>query len=84
MSHGRHIFTKASDLEKATVYTYPQSDYAIPHWKYVLWFCAKCPCINMPDQETDNQSSKTTPYIRFHIYQIIGRCTIQGIIISKY
>ena len=51
-----------------------QSDHALPHWKCVLWCCANCPCINLPDQETDNQYSETTPSIRFHIYHIIRRC----------
>ena len=26
------------------------SYYALPHWKYVLWCCADCLCINIPDQ----------------------------------
>ena len=78
MPHGRHIYAKSSDTEKATICTYPQSDNALPHWKYVLRCCAKCPCINLPDQETDNQYSETTPSIRFHIYHIIGNCTARS------
>ena len=36
MSHGRHIYAKASDMENATMCTYPQSDHALPHWKFLL------------------------------------------------
>ena len=62
---------------------YPQSDHAMPHWKCVLQFCAKCTCINIPDQETDNQYSEKTPSIRFHIYHTIGHCTDHNIITLK-
>ena len=65
MPHGRHIYDKASDMAKDTMCTYPQSDHALPHWKCVLWCCAEFPCISLPDQEIDNQYSKTTPSIRF-------------------
>ena len=73
--HGRHIYDEVSDTENATMCTYSQSDHALPHWKYVLRCCAKCQCINLPEQETDNKYSETTPSILFHIYHIIGRCT---------
>ena len=26
------------------------SDYALPHWKFVLQCCSDCLCINIPDQ----------------------------------
>ena len=51
MPHGSHIYAKASDMENATMCTYPQSDHALPHWKCVLRCCSDCPCINIPDQE---------------------------------
>ena len=50
MSHGRHIYAKASDMENATMCTYPQSDHALPHWKFVLRCCADCTYININDQ----------------------------------
>ena len=78
MLHGRHICSKSSDMINATMFTYSQYDHALTHWKYVLRCCAECPCINIPNQETDNQNSDTTPSIRFHIYHIIGRCTSHG------
>ena len=73
--HGRHIYDKAYGVAKSTVWPYPQYDHALPHWKCVLRLCAYFPCINIPDQEKDNQYSETTPSIRFHIYRIISRCT---------
>ena len=48
--HGRHIYSKASDMAKAKMFTYPQSDHALPQRKCVLWCCAECPFINLPDQ----------------------------------
>ena len=78
MPHGRHIYAKSSDMEKATMCTYPHFDHVLTHWKCVLRYCAKCPCINLTEQETDKNYSETTPSIRFHIYHIIGRCTAHG------
>ena len=75
MPHGRRIYAKASDMAQATMCTYPQSSHALPHLKCVLLCCTYCPCINLPDQETYNHNSDTTPSIRFHIYLIIARCT---------
>ena len=60
MPYGLHIYSKASDMAQAKMYTYPQSYHALPHCKCVLRCCADCPCINLPDQETYNQSSYTT------------------------
>ena len=75
MPHGFHIYSKAYDMSKATMRTYTQSDHVLPHWKYVLRCCAKCPSINLPDQEKDYQYSITSPSIRFHIYHLFARCT---------
>ena len=60
------------------MYTYPQSDRALPHSKCVLRCCADCPYINIPDQETNLKYEETTPSIRFHVYHIISRCTSHG------
>ena len=75
---GRHIYYKASDMAKATMCAYPQSDHALSHWKRVLQCYADCPCISIPDQETDNQYSDKRTSIRFHIYHIIAHCTAHG------
>ena len=74
MPHGCHIYAKAYDMTKATMCAYPQSDHVLPHWKCVMICCAKCPSINIPDQETYDQYSDTIPSIHFHIYHIIARC----------
>ena len=78
MPHGRHVYAKSADMSKATMFTYPQSDNALPHWKCVLRCCTYCPCINLTNQVTYHQNSDTTPSIRFHVYHIIGRCTADG------
>ena len=53
MSHGSHIYAKASDMENATMCAYPQYDHGLPHWKCLLRCCAEFPHINLPDQETN-------------------------------
>ena len=78
MPHGRHIYAKAYDMEKATMCAYPQSDHALPHWKCVLRCCAKFPSVNIPDQETDDQYSDTSPLISFHIYHMVACCIAHG------
>ena len=78
MTNGCRIYDKASDMEKAKICAYPQSDQALPHWKAVLRCGADCLCINLPDQERYNKYSDTTPSIRFHIYNIITCCTSYG------
>ena len=45
MPHGRHIYVKSSDMANATMFSNPHSDYALPHWKFLLRCCAYCPCI---------------------------------------
>ena len=55
MPHGRRIYEKSYDMEKATMCKYPQSDHALPHWEYVLQCCSKFSGINILDEETDYQ-----------------------------
>ena len=57
MPHGRHIYTKSSDMEKAKMCAYQQSYHALPHCKFVFQCCDKCPCVNRPGQETYDQYS---------------------------
>ena len=81
--HGRYVYAKSSDMEKSTMRIYPQSDHALPHWKFVFRCCAECQHINLPYQETNKKDEETTPSIKFHIYHIIARCTAHGRIPSK-
>ena len=78
MPHGHHIYAKSSDMESSTMCTYTQSYHAWPHWEFLLRCCAKCPSINITDQEIDDQYSNTSPSIRFHIDYLITRCTTHG------
>ena len=83
MPNGRHIYAKAYSMEQSAMCAYTQSDHALPHCKCVFRCCAECPCINLPDQETENHNSDTTPSIRFHIDHIIGHCTAHSRISLK-
>ena len=78
MTHGRHIYSRASNMAKEKMCSYPQSDHELPHCKCLFQCCPKCPCLNIPDQETDDQYSYTTPSIRFFIYRLISICTVHG------
>ena len=78
MPYGRHIYSKVYDMLKATRCANPQSDNAVPHWKFLLRCCAQCPSINIPDQETDDKHPNPSPSIRFHIYHLIACCTKHG------
>ena len=83
MPHRHRIYAKASDMEKTAKFAYPQSDDAFLHWICVLLCCAECSCINLLDQEIDNQYSDTKTSISFCIYYIIVSCTDHGILPLK-
>ena len=78
MPHGSHIYAKASDMAKATMCEYPQPYHSLPNCKCVMRCCSKCPSVNIPGQETDDQYSNTSPPICFHVYHLIARCTTHG------
>ena len=40
---------------------YTHSDHSLTHWKRVMRCCDKYPRVNLPDQETDDQYSDTSP-----------------------
>ena len=65
MPHGRHIYAKSYDMENATMCTYPHSDHALSHWKFVLRCCANCPCIDLSDQEINKNVKKQHPQLGF-------------------
>ena len=58
MPHGRRIYAKESDMANAKIFTYPQYDHALPHWKYVLRCRSDCAYINLPDQERKKMKKK--------------------------
>ena len=78
MPHGLRIYAKAYDMSKATMCAYTQSYHALPHWKCVMWCCAKCTSVNIPDKETDDQYSNTSNSNIFHVYHLISCCTTHG------
>ena len=65
MPHGCHIYAKESDMAKATLCTYTQSDYALTHWKCVLRCCDDFPCINLTEQEPYKNMKKKHPQLGF-------------------
>ena len=65
MPHGSHIYAKASDIANATMCTYPQSEHALPNWKFVLRCCADCPCINITNQEITKNMMKQHTQLGF-------------------
>ena len=78
MPHGRHIYAKAYDTEKATMCAYTQSDHALPHCKCVIRCCAKFTSVNITDPETDDKYLDTNTSIKFNIYHLIARCSTHG------
>ena len=84
MPHGHYIYAKAYDMVKATMCAYTRYNHVLSHCKCVMWWCAYCTFINLPDQEIDNQYSYTTPSIWFYIYYIIEFYTDHSRISLKY
>ena len=50
--YGRQIYAKLYDMTKETMCPYSHSDNALTHRKCRCG--AKCPSVNLPDQETDH------------------------------
>ena len=76
MPYGHHIYAKAYDMEKSTMWAYSQSCHALPQWKCALRCCSKCLSINLPDQETNDKYPNPSPSIRFHVYHLIARAPV--------
>ena len=76
MPHGRHIYATADDMVMATMSVYPPSKHAMIHYKCVLGCCSNCPCIDLPDQESDRHYSNVFPSINFHVYHLIAQCAV--------
>ena len=58
MPHGKHKFNIESYMDMATMCAYPSSTYELPHCKFVLWYCAQFPCIDIPSPESYQNNSK--------------------------
>ena len=71
MPNGQYIYAKASDMAKAKMCTYPQSDHALPHRKFVLRCCAECPYSNLSYQETNKTMKKPHPQLGFTFITIL-------------
>ena len=52
-------------MSKAAMFIYTKSDHALPYCKCVLWCCADCSYINIPDQEKDENMKKQHPQLCF-------------------
>ena len=76
--HGCHIYATESDMAMTTICAYPPSQHALPHWKYVLRCFYNITSICLPDQESDKHYSNISSSIRFHIYDLITQCTVNG------
>ena len=63
MPNGRHIYSKAYDMARATMCAYSQSDHVIPKLKCILRCCSQYPSINIPDQKTYDNNPNPSPSI---------------------
>ena len=78
MTHGKHIFNIASDMDMSTVCAYESSKYALPHWKCVLRCCSQFTHIDIPITESYHKNSNVSPTKHFCEYQTISRCIVYG------
>ena len=73
------IFSKKYMIWKSKKCVHTHSQIMCDHTGNVYCdFFSKCPSINLPDQETDDQYPGTIPSISFHIYHLIARCKKHG------
>ena len=52
--------------------------HGMPHWKWVLRCCDKCPSIVLPSQEENKDTTNTCPTIRFNVYRNVSFFNIHG------
>ena len=62
---GVHIYTKASEMATAKISPFPYLYHTIPHCKYLLRCCDKCPSMFIPSQEENIDTTNTCPTIHF-------------------
>ena len=73
---GLPLHAKSSHAAFSTMCSFPVESIHIPHFDCVLKCCTKCPNLQIPAEEcsTDDQ----IPYIKYHIYKNVYRCTLCG------
>ena len=76
ISHRRHIYQTSPYMDTATMCVCPSSLYELIHCKCVLHCCAKYPCIDISNQESDKNKSMICPKIHFHVYNLVSHCTV--------
>ena len=72
------IHKTSVDIDMVIICAYQPSQHALTHWKFVLCCCVNCPCIDIPDQESDRHHSNTSLSVCFYVYHLIVRCTVHG------
>ena len=78
-THGCHIYNYAADMAISKMCPGPSQYHGLPHWKYVLRCCEKCPGISIPCLESNKYESKMCSKIRFSVNRNVSRCTVHGI-----
>ena len=66
--HVCHIYNSAADMATEKMFPCTSQHHGIPHWKFLLCCCDKCPGISIPNQETNEYSKTTCLTIHFHVY----------------
>ena len=70
------MFKTSYGMAMAKMCEYSSSKYALPHWKCVMRCCTQFPRIDLPSTYSDYHNSNVSPKIRFHVYNLIVRCTV--------
>ena len=58
---------------------YPSQHHGLPHCKYVLLCCDKCPGISKTHQDTNKDAKNACTTICFHVYRNVSHCTVNFI-----
>ena len=76
--HGCNVYNNTSDMNMAKIYPYAYKYNGLPHWKYVLCCCDKCPSTVLHIKEENKETTKTFSTIRFHVYRNVSHYTVQS------
>ena len=74
--HVCHIYNIAADMSIPKMCPCNFKHHGLPHWKFVLCFCDKCPIITLPSYEENKDTTNTCPTMRFHVYRNTLCCTM--------